>query len=138
VASLDVNVKPLPTPSRESQPYWSGLKEHRLLMQHCDSCDRLQFYPRSGCRTCGSTELSWREMSGEGHIYTYTVIHRAPFAAFAEDVPYVYAVVELDEGPRVVSTVEIDDLDAVHVDQRVRATYDDVTDDVTLLRFVPA
>jgi uncharacterized OB-fold protein len=138
VAGIDVNVKPLPTPTQESAPYWAGLREHKLLMQHCDSCDRLQFYPRSGCRTCGGTELSWREMSGAGHVYTYTVIHRAPFAAFADDVPYAYAVVELDEGPRVVTSLVTDDLDGLDVDMRVRAVYDDVTDDVTLLRFAPA
>ncbi|WP_084152312.1 Zn-ribbon domain-containing OB-fold protein [Nocardioides halotolerans] len=138
MADLDVNVKPLPTPSKDSAPYWEGLQEHRLLMQRCSSCHELQFYPRSGCRSCGSTELAWEEMAGTGHVYTYTVIHRAPFAAFANDVPYVYAVVELDEGPRLVSTVETDELDSVDVDMPVRAVYDDVNDDVTLLRFEPA
>jgi uncharacterized OB-fold protein len=137
MSALDVTKKPLPTPSAESQPYWDGLREGKLLMQHCDSCQRLQFYPRTGCRHCGGTDLSWQEMSGRGHVYSFTVIHRAPFAAFADDVPYVYAIVELEEGPRLVTTIETDDLDSVRIDLPVLAHYDAVSDAVTLLRFVP-
>jgi uncharacterized OB-fold protein len=136
MAQLDVTVKPLPTPTAASAPYWEALTGHQLLMQRCLSCGELQFYPRSGCRSCGGTDLTWEEMSGRGTIYSYTVIHRAPFEAFAADVPYVYAVVELDEGPRVVTTIETKDFDAVDVDRPVTAIYDDVTDTVTLLRFV--
>jgi uncharacterized OB-fold protein len=134
MAQLDVTLKPLPTPSEVSAPYWHGLKEHRVLMQRCTSCNRLQFYPRSGCRSCGGTELVWDEMSGRGTVYSYTVIHRAPFAAFAKDVPYVYALIALDEGPRVIATIDTD-IDRVEVDMPVQAIFDDVTDEITLLRF---
>lgn len=137
MAVLDVTVKPLPTPTPESAPYWAGLRDGRLLMQCCESCGKLQFYPRMICRHCGATELGWREMSGRGRIYTFTVIHRAPFEAFKADVPYAYAVVTLEEGPRVVTTIRTDDLDALAVDQPVTAVFDAVTDDVTLLRFRP-
>lgn len=138
MANLDVTVKPLPTPTPESAPYWDGLRDGRLLMQRCTRCARLQFYPRSICRHCGATDLDWEEMAGTGTIYSYTVIHRAPFAAFKGDVPYAYAVVELDEGPRVVSTIETDDLDALAIGMRVTAVFDAVTDEITLLRFRPS
>ena len=136
--AIDVTVKPLPTPTPESAPYWEGLRAGRLLMQRCASCERLQFYPRPLCRHCTGTDLGWAEMAGTGKIYSFTVIHRAPFEAFKADVPYAYAVVELDEGPRVVATIETDDLDALAVDQPVTAVFDAVTDSVTLLRFRPA
>lgn len=138
MAIVDVTVKPLPTPTPESAPYWKGLREGRLLIQRCASCGRLQFYPRSICRHCWGTELGWDEMAGTGKIYSFTIIHRAPFEAFQADVPYAYAVVELDEGPRVVATIETDDLDALAVDQPVTAVFDAVTDEVTLLRFRPS
>jgi uncharacterized protein len=135
--SLDVTRKPRPAPTTVSQPYWAGLREHRLLMQRCADCRRLQFYPRSGCRHCGGTDLSWEQMSGSGRIYSYTVIHRAPFEAFAADVPYVYAVIQLAEGPRVVATIETDDHDGLTVDMPVMAIFDDGDDGITLLRFRP-
>lgn len=138
MAVIDVTVKPLPVRSAESAPYWDGLREERVLMQRCVPCDRLQFYPRPFCRHCGGTELAWDQMSGRGTIYTYTIIHRAPFEAFQADVPYAYAVVELEEGPRVVCTIVTDDLDALRVDQPVTAVFDAVTDAVTLLRFTPS
>ncbi|TDB95473.1 Zn-ribbon domain-containing OB-fold protein [Actinomadura sp. 7K534] len=136
--AIDVTVKPLPAPAPEAAPYWDGLRAGRLLMQRCASCERLQFYPRSICRHCLGTDLGWAEMAGTGRIYSFTVIHRAPFEAFKADVPYAYAVVELDEGPRVVATIETDDLDALAIDQPVTAVFDAVTDEVTLLRFRPA
>lgn len=138
MAVIDVTVKPLPVPSPESAPYWAGLREGRLLMQRCTACGRLQFYPRIVCKHCGGDALDWDEMSGRGRIYTYTIVHRAPFEAFMADVPYAYAVVELDEGPRLVCTIVTDDLDGLAVDQPVTAVFDPVADDVTLLRFRPA
>jgi uncharacterized OB-fold protein len=134
---LDVTTKPRPVPTAVSQPYWDGLREHRLLMQRCATCQQLQFYPRSGCRHCGGTDLSWEQVSGTGRIYSYTIIHRAPFEAFAADVPYVYAIIQLDEGPRVVATVETSDHDSLTVDTPVTAIFDDGDDGITLLRFRP-
>jgi hypothetical protein len=134
---LDVTKKPRPVPTAVSQPYWDGLREHKVLMQRCADCRELQFYPRSGCRYCGGTSLSWEQMSGSGRIYSFTVIHRAPFEAFAADVPYAYALVQLDEGPRVMATIETDDLDNLAVDEPVTAIFDDGDDGITLLRFRP-
>jgi uncharacterized OB-fold protein len=138
MAELDVTKKPLPRPGVESAPYWEGLNEGEIRLQRCDACSRVQFYPRSGCRYCGSTSLTWEAMSGHADVYTYTVVHRAPFEAFKEDVPYVIAVVELAEGPRLVTNVVGCPVDDVHIGMRVRPVFDRAGDDVTILRFTPA
>lgn len=138
MAELDVTKKPLPRPSVESAPFWEGLGEGEIRLQRCDDCSRVQFYPRSGCRHCGSTSLTWEALSGDGEVYTYTVVHRAPFEAFKPDVPYVIAVVELAEGPRLVTNVVGCPVDEVSIGMRVRPVFDAAGDGVTILRFTPA
>jgi uncharacterized OB-fold protein len=129
--------KPLPVPSELSRPYWDGLKEGRLCLQRCRACGEHVFYPRPHCPACLSTELDWVEMSGRGKVYSYTVVRRAMNPAFADDVPYVYAIVELDEGPRVMTNVVNCPPEDVRVDMPVRAIFDPVTPDASLLKFEP-
>jgi uncharacterized OB-fold protein len=138
MAELDVTVRPLPQRRPESAPFWDGLLEHEIRLQRCTSCGQVQYYPRPGCRHCGATTLEWEAMSGEAEVYSYTVIHRAPFEAFEPDVPYVFAVVQLVEGPRLVSTIVTDDFDALEVGMALSPVYDRVADDTVLLRFRPA
>ena len=104
MAELDVTRKPVPSPKPEAMPFWDGLREGEIRLQRCDECRRVQFYPRPHCRYCGSLALTWEALSGEASVYSYTVIHRAPFAAFADDVPYALAVVELAGGPAATTT----------------------------------
>ena len=137
MAQLDVTKKPLPTPRPETKPFWDGLQGSEVRLQRCDSCSRVQFYPRPHCRYCGATELTWETLSGRATLYSYTVIHRAPFEAFAADVPYVFAVAQLEEGPLLVTTIVTDDFDALEVDMPLEPVFDHVNDDVTLLRFRP-
>ena len=134
---IDVRTKPMPTPDDVSRPYWDGLRRGEVVLQRCDSCRKVQFYPRPACRYCGSQELTWETLSGRGSVYTYTIVHRAPFEAFAGDVPYVLAVVELDEGPLLLSTIEGIEPEAVEVGMRVVAMFDAVSPEITLLRFQP-
>ena len=136
MTQLDLDRKPLPSPTAVSRPYWDGLKEREIRLQRCDSCGNLQFYPRPSCRACGGVALTWEAVPGRGQVYSATVIHRPPYQAFAGDVPYVYAIVELDSGPRLVTNVVTDDVDAVTIGMRVTARFEDV-DDVTLLKFEP-
>jgi uncharacterized OB-fold protein len=135
--ALDLTKKPLPEASAVSKPFWDGLREQQIRLQRCDACHRLQFYPRPSCHWCGSAELTWTELEGRGTIYSFTVIHRAPYAAFADDVPYVYAVVELDPDVRVVTNIVTSgDPEALQIGQAVIARFDH-EGDATLLRFVP-
>lgn len=138
MAELDVTRKPVPSPKPEAMPFWDGLREGEIRLQRCDECRRVQFYPRPHCRYCGSLALTWEALSGEASVYSYTVIHRAPFAAFADDVPYALAVVELAEGPRLLTNIVTDDPGSVAIGMALAPVFDPLSDDVTLLRFRPA
>jgi uncharacterized OB-fold protein len=127
-------VRPLPVPDGDTKPYWDAAKQHRLVIQRCDACDHAIFYPRSICPECMSDRISWIEASGSGTIYSYTVVHRAP-AQFADDAPYVVALIDLTEGVRLMSNVVGSPPADVHIGARVSVVFDDVTPDVTLPKF---
>jgi uncharacterized OB-fold protein len=137
MAEIDVTRKPLPTSRPESAEFWQGLLDGEIRLQRCDVCRRVQFYPRPACRYCGATELTWETLSGSAELYTYTVIHRAPFEAFAGDVPYVLAVAELAEGPRLLTTIVDVDPEDVRIGMPLSPVFDRVSDGVALLRFRP-
>jgi uncharacterized OB-fold protein len=130
--------KPLPGPSPVSEPFWEALRVGELRIQRCEDCGKHVFYPRTVCKHCLSDKLSWVTASGRGTLYSYTVVRRAMNPAFQADVPYVYAVVELEEGPRVTTNVVNCTLDLLRVDMPVKAVYDSVTPEATLLKFEPA
>jgi uncharacterized OB-fold protein len=129
--------KPLPEPNETTRPFWEGTRAHQLRIQRCRDCRKYIFYPRALCPFCLSEHLEWRVASGRGKVYSYTVVRRAMHPAFREDVPYVLAIVELDEGPRLTTNIIGVPADEVRVDMPVRAAYDDVTPDLTLLKFEP-
>jgi hypothetical protein len=132
--------KPLPNPlhPEASRPFWEAAKRHELLMPRCRLCDRLFFYPREVCPVCLGAQIDWQPVSGRGRLHSYTVIHQPANPAFREDAPYVYALVQLEEGPRMIANLVECPLDAVQIDMPLVATYDDVTPDVTLVKFKPA
>ncbi len=132
--------KPLPNPlEREtSLPFWEGAKRHQLMLPRCRRCDRPFFYPREVCPLCLSSAIDWIQASGRGRLHSFTVIQQPANAAFAPDVPYLYAMIQLDEGPRLITNlVDCAPADA-RVDMPVTAAFDDVTPDVTLVKFRPA
>lgn len=128
--------KPLPTIDPSSRPFWEAAKAHRLAIQHCEDCGAYIFYPRTTCTTCSSDRLEWTESSGEGFVYSYTISYRPAGTGFKEDVPYVVAVIELKEGPRLLSNIVTDDLESVTIGSEVRVVFDDVTDEITLPKFI--
>ncbi|WP_420466416.1 Zn-ribbon domain-containing OB-fold protein [Panacagrimonas sp.] len=127
--------KPLPVIDPESQPYWDALKQHRLLLKRCRACQRSHHYPRELCPHCHSDDLEWLQAAGTGRIYSYTVARRPAGPAFKADTPYVVALVELDEGVRLMTNIVTADVESVRIDQRVTVQFDDVTPDVTLPKF---
>ena len=129
---------PLPRPYQDTAEYWAAAREHRFVIQRCNSCGEHQFYPLGVCSNCLSSELEWREASGNGTIYSYSVNHRAPHPGFADDLPFVLAIVELEEGPRMMTNIVVSDPDSVTIGMAVTVTFDDVTDQVTLPKFTPA
>jgi uncharacterized OB-fold protein len=93
----------MPRPSELSEPHWAGARAHRLMVQQCRNCAIYNFPPRPVCPRCFSTELDWKQSSGRGTIYSYTVIHRAPDPSF--DPPYCAAIITLEEGWSMISNV---------------------------------
>jgi len=130
--------KPLPRPSAVSMPFWQAAKRHELHIQRCGSCGAYVFYPREVCAECLSSDLSWVKVSGKGTVYSYTIAQAPTHPAFAEDVPYIVAIVELTEGPHITTNITGCKPDAVRIGMPVIATFDEVTPDMTLVKFRPA
>lgn len=130
-------VKPIPRPSTTTRPFWDGLNERKVQIQRCDGCDSWVFYPRTRCPSCLSDLLIWREVSGQGVLYTYTLARQPTAPHFADETPQQLAVVELDEGVRMTSTlVNVEPSDIV-IGMRLQPYFDQVTEAVTLLRYQP-
>jgi uncharacterized protein len=130
--------KPIPVPSAESQAYWDGLRDRKLLMPRCDACGNYWFPPSLLCPHCNATNWTWTSTSGRGRIFSYVVYHRIYHPGFADEVPYAVAVIELDEGPRMVSNVIGIAPDKLACDLRVQVVYQPITDTITLPKFKPA
>ena len=128
----------LPTTDVETQPYWDGLKQGKFLIRHCNACGHDYFYPRPFCPACWSDDVAWKEASGRGTLYTYSVVHANDLPPFNERVPYVAAVVQLEEGPRVMTNVEGVPFDELRADMAVVVEYKPISDDVTIPVFRPA
>ena len=135
----------LPQATPESQPYWDGLKAHKLMLPYCAACDMFFFYPRPFCPgpACFSWDVEFKEASGRGSVYTY-VISSLPIPPMEERAPYIIAVVELEEGPRMMTNLIVDGPYAGEdlrghgshwVGKPVEIVFDDVTDEVTLPKF---
>lgn len=103
-----------------SVPFWAAAAEGRLELQRCDRCDRFVWYPRALCPSCGSTQLTWTPSVGVGTVYAVSVHHKAPRPELATRVPYAIALVDLDEGVRMLARVDTGDASSVVVGQRVR------------------
>src|SRR5712691_7222514 len=127
--------KPLPIVTDENRPFWEGCRQGKLLLQYCEQCQRHQFYPRLYCMHCGSTELHWVEASGRGVIYSYTIIHRNKSPEFMQDTPYNVAIVQLEEGPRMMSNIVEITASDLRVGLPVTIIFDPVTVEISVPRF---
>ena len=134
---MNVIDRPLPTPDPATAPYWAAAREHRLVMPHCRDCGHYHFYPRTRCPQCNSAQLEWKDCSGRGVVYSFTVIHRAPSPPFAAAVPYVVAAVKLDEGPHLMTNITGCAPDAARIGMPVRVVFQKCSDEITLPLFEP-
>ena len=130
---------PLPIPDPVTKPFWDSLKAHAIQLQRCGACDRFIHYPRPVCPSCLSDDLTWAPVSGRGIVHAFTIPHRHPNREFMANGPYVVALIELDEGARILSNlIDVEPTpEAVKVGMPVEIVYDDVTDQITLHRFKP-
>jgi len=127
--------RPLPAPTAETKPYWDMAREHKLGLPRCRSCGLSHFYPRPFCPHCGARELEWIETAGTGTVYTFTINRRAANPAMKERLPYAVAVVELAEGPRVLTNIVDSDLEQLAIGAAVEVVFERVSDEITLPQF---
>lgn len=127
---------PLPRPTPLSRPFWEGCRDGVLRVQRCADCGEHVFIPQPLCTRCQSDALAWVESAGRGTLYSFTTVHRPPHPAF--EVPYVVAIVTLDEGFHVLSNL----VDCAPGDLRIgmplEVTFRRASDEITLPVFRPA
>jgi hypothetical protein len=130
-------VKPLPEPNAVTKPFWDAAREHRLLIQRSKRTGKYVFYPRLVSPFGTDDVLEWTEVSGRGSVYSYTIARRPTGPQWANDGPYVIAIVELEEGPHLTANIIGCDTGAVRIGMPVEVSFDDVTPEVTLVQFRP-
>jgi uncharacterized OB-fold protein len=133
--------RPLPSPiTPEAQPYWDGMKDHKLMLPKCDDCGKPFFYPRIACPLCHSRRISWIQASGKGKLYSFEIAYRSLSPAFKVKAPYILAMVELEEGPRLMSNlINIEpDPKVITCDMSVEVVFEKLTDEITIPLFQPA
>ncbi len=120
---------PAPVVNADSAPYWQGARDNKLLLQRCSDCGTLRFFPRYLCTECGSDNTGWVEATGRGTVHSFTVVHRAAFPEFQERTPYVVALIDLEEGPRMMSNIVGADALEVAIGDAVTVEFEDRGDD---------
>ncbi|MEM5274444.1 Zn-ribbon domain-containing OB-fold protein [Cupriavidus taiwanensis] len=126
---------PKPVANADSQVYWDAARARRLVIRRCKACGEFHFMPRYLCPSCWSDELEWIDAAGTGRVHSFSVIRRASDPAFAARVPYVIALIELDEGPRMMANILGDDALAVGVGDAVKVTFEDRGDGALIPQF---
>jgi uncharacterized protein len=129
-------VLPRPLNEEATKPFWDALRQHNIVLPRCRRCSRYHFYPREFCPHCLSGDLEWVPSTGQGRLYSYTVIHQAPHPSF--EVPYTYAIVQLSEGVMLPSNIIDCDAAVLRIDMPLTPVFDDITPEYTLLKFRPA
>lgn len=128
--------KPKPKMSPGAAHYWDSASHERFVLPQCKDCNSIFFYPRVWCPFCFSQNLGWHNASGNGKVYSFSVVHQAPFPAYKGDVPYVLAIIELAEGPRMMANVLHCDPLSVTIDMPVSVTFE-TRGDMKIPQFEP-
>jgi uncharacterized OB-fold protein len=127
----------LPAPDETTEPFWAGTREGVLRIKRCCRCHRAHFYPRPFCPHCWSDEVLWEDASGLATLYTWSVVHVNDLPPFPERVPYVAAVVDLAEGPRMMTNVEGCAFEDLRIGMELKVAFRRETDEVVLPVFEP-
>lgn len=130
-------LKHFPRPTPETEAYWEGCRKHELLLQRCTQCNEFQFYPRIICTNCASEDLEWVKGSGRGQVLTFAIVRRAVSEAYAADVPYVVALIQLDEGPTMMSNIVQCDPETVKIGSPVQVIFEDWSEEISVPQFRP-
>ena len=129
---------PVPKPTPETRPFWDAAQQRRLLIQACDDCGTRYFYPRPLCPACLSRNVRWLEARGRARLHTFVINHRPP-RGFPVAAPFVIGIVELEEGPRMMSHIigVTADPAAVRCDMPLEVVFEELTPEITLPKFRP-
>ena len=130
--------KPLPSVVGETKPYWDSCKRGDLVIQKCDDCGEYQFYPRGICSNCWSINIQWVKSTGKGTVWTYTVTYQNRTLGFAQDVPYILALVELDEGVKMFTNIVDCEPSNVQIGMSVEVTFVQANNQISVPYFKPA
>ncbi len=132
--------KPVPVPQVESDFYWEKCKQHELWLRYDNDAQQAYFYPRDISPITFSRNTTWVQASGKATLYTYAIVHRAPHPGFVGDVPFVTAMVELEEGPIMPTNIVMDDPtpEKLQIGMALEVVFEDITDDISLPKFQPA
>jgi uncharacterized OB-fold protein len=128
----------LPTIEDETREYWTAATGGRLLIARCGSCERVHHYPRVMCPFCWSEDITAVEASGRATLYTYSTVFVNDLPPFKERLPYTAAVVDLEEGPRLMTTIAGADPADLRIGMPLRAEPVEIADGVTAFTFTPA
>jgi uncharacterized protein len=136
VTAVAPSGRPVPQPTELSSPYWAAARRGELLYLRCDECGTVTFPPLEACIWCQSEQLTWQRSQGRGTVYSYTVLHAAPSAGFP--VPSVLAIIDVDEGYSMFSSVVGCPPGHVRIGTRVEVCFEELIPDINLPVFRPA
>lgn len=136
--TVDLSGRPRPVVNTWARPFWEGTRAGRLLIQRCGTCSQAVFYPRIACPHCGADDLAWEQACGRGTVYSYTVVMNNAPSAFLPEVPYVVAVIRLEEGVQMLSNIVECDTLRLACDMPVEVAFRRLDDEFTLPVFRPA
>jgi uncharacterized OB-fold protein len=130
--------RPIPESTPETEEFWAGARRGELRIQRCNACGKAYFFPRPFCPHCSSKDVAWFTASGRGKLYSYVINHR-PAYGFQDYAPYVIAVVQLDEGPRMMTNIiGVEPTpENLPIDLPVEVTWEKQDDVITLPIFRP-
>ncbi len=128
-------LRPLPEISPLTEPFWSAAKERRLVIQRCDGCRAYRFPPEVACFDCGSLATTWTPVSGHATLYSWTVGYPPLLPYFGERAPWPVAVVQLEEGPRLVTNLVDVPVEAYEFGLPLEVAFENAEEDVTLVIF---
>jgi uncharacterized protein len=128
----------LPAVEDETRPYWEAAKQGRLLIKRCNACNTVHHYPRPFCPSCWSEDVEWQEASGRGTVYTYSIVYRNDLAPFDSWGEYVPAIVQLEEGPRLMTKLVDCPPDELAVGMPVEVTFRELTNEWAAPDFRPS
>ena len=129
--------KPLPAVDEDNKPFWDYCRQHELRVQKCSRCGLLFYPPSAMCPHCHHMKSEWVKLSGKGKVFSYIIVRRAPHPSFAKDAPYVVAIIETAEGPRMTSNIIGCNPEDVRIEMPVEVVFEDVAKDFSLPKFKP-